>query len=197
MSLRSDLPDSAHAIAMKRSSAPYLLLAASLALPGTAFSQWQWKDANGRTVYSDVAPPPSVPERAILAAPGRAVGTYRPVEAEPARVADAKGEAKAGGPRMQTVSAKAKTDKPTDADEAFRERRDARLKADVEAATKEREQLARDERCQQMRNYATGLSAGVRVSRSGADGAPVRLNDDERAAELARTNDSINQHCTS
>ncbi|WP_225934485.1 hypothetical protein [Cupriavidus sp. EM10] len=98
---------------------------------------------------------------------------------------------------MQPVSAKARADKATDADEAFRERRDARLKADLEAATKERDQLARDERCQQLRNYATGLSAGVRVSRSGADGAPVRLNDDERAAELSRTNDSINVQCSS
>lgn len=184
---------------MKRSSALYLLIAASLAIPGTAFSQWQWKDANGRTVYSDVPPPPTIPERAILSAPGRAVGAYRPVESDAAK-AEVKGDAKAapaGAPRMQTVSAKAKSDKPADADDSFRERRDARLKADVEAATKEREQLARDERCQQMRNYATGLSSGMRVSRAGADGAAVRLNDDERAAELSRTNDSINQHCSS
>ncbi|SDP40065.1 protein of unknown function [Ralstonia sp. 25mfcol4.1] len=180
---------------MKRSSALYLLIAASLAIPGTALSQWQWKDANGRTVYSDVPPPPSVPERAILAAPGRAAGAYRPLETETAQ-ADGK-PAPSGSPRMQPVIAKGKADKPLDADEAFRERRDARIKADLEAATKERAQLARDERCQQLRNYATGLSAGVRVSRSGADGAPVRLNDDERTAELARTNDSINQQCSS
>lgn len=184
---------------MKRSSALYLLFAASLAIPGTALSQWQWKDANGRTVYSDVPPPPAIPERAILAAPGRVAGAYRPLETEAAK-AEVKGDAKAapsGSPRMQPVSGKAKADKATDADEAFRERRDARLKADLEAATKERDQLARDERCQQLRNYATGLSAGVRVSRSGADGAPVRLNDDERAAELSRTNDSINVQCSS
>lgn len=180
---------------MKRSSALYLLIAAGLAIPGTAFSQWQWKDANGRTVYSDVPPPPSVPDRAILSAPGRVPGAYRPVEAEAAK-ADIKA-APAGSPRMQAVSAKGKSDKPLDADEAFRERRDARLKADLEAATKEREQLARDARCQEMRNYTTGLSAGVRVSRSGPDGAPVRLNDEERAAELARMNDSINQQCSS
>ncbi|KAI3589440.1 putative transmembrane protein [Cupriavidus sp. U2] len=179
---------------MKRSSALYLLIAASLAIPGTAFSQWQWKDANGRTVYSDVPPSPSVPERAILAAPGRVAGAYRPLEMETAK-ADGN-PAPTGSARMQQVSAKAKADKPVDADEAFRERRDARIKADLEAAAKERTQLARDERCQQLRNYATGLSAGVRVSRSGADGAPMRLNDDERTAELARTNDSINQQCS-
>ena len=186
---------------MTRSSALYLLIAASLAIPGTAFSQWQWKDANGRTVYSDVPPPPSIPDRAILVAPGRVAGAYRPLETEAART-DVKADAKAapaGGPRMQPVSAKVKSgkdDKFADADEAFRERRDARIKADLEAATKERERLGRDERCQEMRNYATGLSAGVRVSRSGADGSAVRLNDDERSAELARTNDSINQHCS-
>lgn len=180
---------------MKRSSALYLLIAASLAAPGTAFSQWQWKDANGRTVYSDVPPPPSVPERAVLAAPGRAAGTYRPLETETAK-ADGKA-APADSPRMQAVSTKAKADKPVDVEEAFRERRDARIKADLEAATKERDRLARDERCQQLRNYATSLSGGVRVSRSGADGTPMRLNDDEHMAELSRTNDSINQQCSS
>ena len=71
------------------------------------------------------------------------------------------------------------------------------IKADLEAATKEREQLARQEKCQEMRNYATGLSSGMRVSRASPDGTAVRLNDDERSAELNRMNDSINQHCNS
>ncbi|RZT42021.1 DUF4124 domain-containing protein [Cupriavidus agavae] len=195
---------------MKRSSVPYPLVAAlfaaltALAAPGTAFSQWQWKDANGRTVYSDVPPPLSVPASAIQAAPGRIAGAYRPVEDE-AGTAEIKSGPKAakGEPRMQPVSARAATDKPAKAgdkpatpDEAFRERRDARIKADLEAATKERQELARQERCQEMRNYATGLSQGMRVSRAGADGTAQRLNDDERAAELARTNESMSQHCT-
>jgi len=180
---------------MKRSSALYLLIAATLAMPGAVFAQWQWKDANGRTVYSDVPPSPSVPLNAVMAAPGRAAGAYRPVETE-APKADAKAQP-AGAPRMQAVSAKSKAEKPADPDEAFRERREARIKADLEAATKEREQLARQEKCQEMRNYATGLSSGMRVSRASPDGTAVRLNDDERSAELNRMNDSINQHCNS
>lgn len=175
---------------MKRSSALYLLLAASLAVPGTAFSQWQWKDANGRTVYSDVPPPPSVPDRAILSAPGRVAGAYRPLETE------TKGEANspAGAPRMQATGTKTAQ---ADADKAFRERRDARIKADLEAATKERAQLARQEKCQEMRNYATGLSGGTRVAKIGADGALNRLGGEEREAELARVNEQLAQNCAS
>lgn len=189
---------------MKR-SVLYPLIAATLAalVPGTAISQWQWTDANGRTVYSDVPPPLSVPARAIKAAPGRFAGAYRPVEAEGSATEiqnDGRTAAKAakpGEPRMQSVSTKSKGEKSGDADEAFRERRDARIKADLEAATKERQDLARQEKCQEMRNYATGLSQGVRVSRSGPDGAPQRLNDEERSAEIARMNESLSQHCTS
>lgn len=183
---------------MKRSPALYLLIAASIAIPGTAFSQWQWKEANGRTVFSDVPPPPSVPDHAIIVAPGRVAGAYRPVEAEPAKTpAPADGKAAADAPRMQPVSAKSKDDKPKSADEAFRERRDARIKSDLEAATKEREQLARQEKCQEMRNYATGLSEGLRVAKTGPDGAPVHLNGEQREAELAKVNASINQSCSS
>jgi hypothetical protein len=52
---------------MNRSSVLYLLIAASLAVPGTAFSQWQWKDTNGRTVYSDAATAVRNADRAINA----------------------------------------------------------------------------------------------------------------------------------
>ncbi|GAA0834198.1 DUF4124 domain-containing protein [Cupriavidus pauculus] len=188
---------------MTRSSALYLLIAASLATPAAAFAQWQWKDANGRTVYSDVPPPPSVPERAVISAPGRLAGAYRPLEDEAGRT-DAKADANAkpdarmtgNAPRMQPVSAKPKSEKSSDPDEAFRERRDARIKADLEAATKEREQLARQQKCEEMRNYATGLSQGLRVSRVAPDGSPVRLDGAEREAELARANESLNQACS-
>jgi hypothetical protein len=180
---------------MNRSSALYLLIAATLAVPGTAFSQWQWKDTNGRTVYSDTPPPPTVPDRAIIMAPGRAPGMYRPVETDTAPKGDA--PAKADGPRMQPASAKAEGAKPKDPDAAFQERRDARIKADLEAATKEREQLARQQNCQELRNYAAGLSEGMRAAKAGPDGVPVRLNNDERAAEIARTNEALQQQCSS
>jgi len=180
---------------MNRLPALYLLIAASLALPGTAFSQWQWKAPNGRTVYSDVPPPPSVPNRAIIMAPGRAAGAYRPVEADTASKADV--QAKADGPRMQPASAKSRDSKPSDPDAEFRQRRDERIKADLEAATKERDQLAKQQNCQELRNYATGLSEGMRAAKAGPDGAPVRMNSDERAAELARTNEALQQQCSS
>lgn len=186
---------------MNRSTALYLLVAASLAVPATAFAQWQWRDGTGRMVYSDVPPPPSVPDRAVVMAPGRAAGTYRPVETETAAKSDNQTDARppaADAPRARPVSARAKdkAEAAIDADQAFRERRDARLKADLEAATKEREQLARQTRCAEMSNYATGLREGVRVAKVGPDGAPQRLNGDERAAELDKINASMAQTCS-
>ena len=41
------------------------------AAAGHRVPQWQWRDGNGRMVYSDVPPPPGVPDGSILKAPGR------------------------------------------------------------------------------------------------------------------------------
>src|SRR5690242_2612421 len=44
-----------------------LLLAAVLLQPAQA--QWKWRDKNGQTQYSDLPPPPNVPEQDILSRP--------------------------------------------------------------------------------------------------------------------------------
>ena len=51
-------------------------LAGTLVLCSSAQAQWQWRDANGRMVISDQAPPPEVPERSIIKGPG-----FRPLDA--------------------------------------------------------------------------------------------------------------------
>ncbi|HVL07616.1 MAG TPA: DUF4124 domain-containing protein, partial [Burkholderiaceae bacterium] len=41
---------------------PALFAVMGLALaPASAEAQWKWRDAQGRLVYSDVPPPPSIP----------------------------------------------------------------------------------------------------------------------------------------
>ena len=71
---------------MKRSTALFnlatLAALACLCQAATAQtdSQWQWRDGNGRMVYSDVPPPPSVPAASVIKAPGRFAGSLRPIE---------------------------------------------------------------------------------------------------------------------
>ncbi|WP_432260116.1 DUF4124 domain-containing protein [Cupriavidus sp. TMH.W2] len=172
---------------MKRSSALCLLAAVTVAVPVPALAYWQWRDANGRMVYSDV-PPPAEAAR-VLRAPGRSAGEFRPVDAASAPTAApaAPAPAKASG---KPAAAPAPT-----AEEAFRKRREASLKAAAEEARKESEAAEREARCAQMRNYAYGLQQGMRAAVAGPDGSLQRLTSEQREAEILKTNASLEQNC--
>ena len=66
------------------------LLAASLLLPGLASAQlYQWRDTNGRVVFSDLPPPPGIPSANIIKLP-------KARNAPPPAAAAASAEAAAG-----------------------------------------------------------------------------------------------------
>ncbi|WP_316149862.1 DUF4124 domain-containing protein [Cupriavidus sp. BIC8F] len=173
---------------MKRSSALCLLAAATLAVPVQALAYWQWRDANGRMVYSDV--PPSAAAAKVLRAPGRFAGEFQPVEAAnptapaPAAPAPAKAAAKPAAAPAPT------------AEEAFQKRREASLKAATEEARKESEAAEREARCAQLRSYANGLQQGMRAAVAGPDGSLQHLNSDQRQAEMLKTNASLEKNCS-
>ncbi|MGH8787769.1 MAG: DUF4124 domain-containing protein [Cupriavidus necator] len=173
---------------MKRSSALCLLAAATLAVPVQALAYWQWRDANGRMVYSDV--PPSAAAARVLRAPGRFAGEFQPVEAAnatapaPAVPAPAKASAKSAAAPAPTP------------EEAFQKRREASLKAATEEARKESEAAEREARCAQLRSYANGLQQGMRAAVAGPDGSLQHLNSDQRQAEMLKTNASLEKNCS-
>ncbi|UDM48801.1 DUF4124 domain-containing protein [Cupriavidus sp. MP-37] len=172
---------------MPRSSAPCLLaaaLAALLALPAPARAYWQWRDANGHMVYSDV--PPSTAAARVLRAPGRHAGEFQPVQA--AQAADA------ATPAPPKASAKPAVSAPTP-EEAFQKRREASLKAAAEEARKETEAAERAVRCAQLRNYATGLQQGMRAAVAGPDGSLQHLSGEQRQAEILKTSANLEKHC--
>lgn len=168
---------------MKRSSALCLLAAATLAVPVQALAYWQWRDANGRMVYSDV--PPSAAAAKVLRAPGRFAGEFQPVEA-----ANATAPAPAA-----PAPAKAAAPAPTP-EEAFQKRREASLKAATEEARRESEAAEREARCAQLRSYANGLQQGMRAAVAGRDGSLQHLNSDQRQAEMFKTNASLEKNCS-
>jgi small-conductance mechanosensitive channel len=173
---------------MKRSSA-LCLLAAALAVPVQALAYWQWRDANGHMVYSDV--PPSAAAAKILRAPGRFAGEFQPVEA-----ANAAAATPAAAPAAAKTSAKPAAAPTPTAEEAFQKRREASLKAATEDARKESEAAERQARCAQLRNYATGLQQGMRAAVAGPDGSLQHLNSDQRQAEMLKTNASLEKNCS-
>lgn len=172
--------------AMIRSSALLLsLLAAALAaVPASASAQWQWRDASGRMVYSDVPPPPNITR--LVKAPGQASGEYKPVEAAPANAEGA--PARPGAIKATAAPA------PT-AEEAFQKRRTERLEAAAKEAQKEAEANERATRCAQLRNYAQGLQQGIRTGVMTADGGVQYLGGEQRQAEIVKTNAYIEKDC--
>ncbi|WP_265920522.1 DUF4124 domain-containing protein [Cupriavidus nantongensis] len=173
---------------MQRSSAPCLLaaaLAAVLVLPApAALAYWQWRDANGHMVYSDV--PPSTAAARVLRAPGRHAGEFQPVQAtQPADAAT---------PAPAPAKASTKPAAPTP-EEAFQKRREASLKAAAEEARRETEAAERAVRCAQLRNYATGLQQGMRAAVAGPDGSLQHLNSEQRQAEILKTSANLEKHC--
>ncbi|MEM5428558.1 DUF4124 domain-containing protein [Cupriavidus oxalaticus] len=175
---------------MKRSSV-LCLLAAAVAMTASvhANAYWQWRDANGRMVYSDV--PPSGAAARVLRAPGRLAGEYQPVEAANAESANAP----AAAPTPAKAAGKAKDAPPPTAEEAFQKRRESRLKAAAEEARKETEAADHEARCAQLRNYASGLQQGMRAAVAGPDGSLQHLNSEQRQAELVRTSASLEKNC--
>lgn len=166
---------------------------ACLCQSGIAQAQWQWRDASGRTVFSDVPPPPSVPPASVVKAPGRFAGALRPAEPAPAVAAVA---AMSVNARTELKGeAKAEARPAASAEDAFQKRRADALKAEAEQATRDKLAQERQVRCTEMRNFATALQQNRRIALPAADGSAQHLNDDQRQAEMQRANASIAENC--
>ncbi|WP_454721236.1 MULTISPECIES: DUF4124 domain-containing protein [Cupriavidus] len=167
---------------------------ACLCFPAVAQAQWQWRDGAGRTVFSDVPPPPSVPAASVIKAPGRFAGMLRPADAAPAPDAaaaspEAKAETKAEAKAGARPAAAAGTE------DAFQKRRAETLKAETEQAAKDKAAQERQARCDGLRGYAAALQQNRRIAVPAPDGSPQHLDDDQRQAELQRTNQSLAENC--
>lgn len=185
---------------MKRSTAlsrlATLAALACLCQAAVAQSQWQWRDGNGRMVYSDVPPPPSVQVGSIIKAPGRFASTLRPVEAAaPAAAAAIAGGIQPAPKGNGNGNGSGKAEPTASAEEAFEKRRTARLKAEADQALKDQAAQQRQAGCVRMRNYAAALQQNRRIAVSAADGSAQHLDDTQRQEELQRTAASLEQDC--
>lgn len=156
------------------------LLTGCLAVPGAAFAQlYQWRDANGRTVFSDSPPPSSIP-------PGNIVKMQK------ARAAPAAAEEKHADDGKSTASA-AGTAAKADGPKSIAEREAEFKKRQAEAAAKaEKDQkLASDEKrredqCRGMRQSLAAMESGQRVRRFNDKGEPYFVEDAERARDVEK-----------
>ena len=155
------------------------LLGMTLALPAAA--QWKWRDANGRTQYSDLPPPSGVPEQDILLRPSSGTANRRtaPVAAP------------ASGASAAPLAASRASDPEL---EAKRKKADQDL-ADKKKAEDDKLVAVKAENCTRAKAQMRTLDSGVRMTRTNDKGEREFLDDNQRAAEAKRTRDAIASEC--
>ncbi|HET7364630.1 MAG TPA: DUF4124 domain-containing protein [Burkholderiales bacterium] len=147
---------------------PAIFLA--LALSGAATAQtYKWTDQNGRVQYGDVPP-------------GDATNVTR-----------LKGGT-AGSPPAAAPDAK-KDAKPLTPEQAFQKRQQERDQADQKAAQERNQAEQKRVNCEQARASVRQMESGQRVATVNAAGERVFLEDDQRAAQLARAQKAVADWC--
>ncbi len=157
-----------------------------LGAAGPAAAQHQWRDTQGRMVFSDQPPPAAVSADRIvrsaaptLAAP-TAAGTAAPA---PLKAAAAAAAAAAAPPSL------------ADRDLAWRKRMadsEEQEKKTTEAASRK---LALVQACEDLKGTIRSLESGQRVTRVTASGEREFIADDERLQRLAAARKSAGERC--
>ena len=152
-------------------------LGLGLALP--AMAQWKWRDKAGHTQYSDLPPPPGVPEQDILQRPSNASLQRAPIAAAPASGA----------------SAPLLTARPLDPELEARRKKAEQDALDKKKAEDTKNAAIRAENCSRAREQMRTLDSGVRITRTAPNGERDYLDDTQRAAETRQTQQAIASDC--
>lgn len=159
--------------ARSRAQAAAALLALLFVAP-SAFAQWMWKDEAGHTIASDQPPPPGTPQSRILKSP----------RTSPAPAAPAK-------PPEGVEPPKSLADRDLEFKQRQKEAAEAQKAAD-ESAAKAR---ALAENCATVRGNLAALQTGGRMARVNERGEKSYIDDNQRAAEIARAQGQVAQFC--
>lgn len=160
-----------------------LLCAASL-VSANAYAQWQWLDAQGRKVFSDLPPPNQVPPERILQRPGNVRPAAIPAPSGPAPATLSAPPAEGRGVDRELQTRKA-------AEEAEQARRDQAL------AQQQERQLAqqRQDNCVRARLALATLVDGRLVAHTNAQGERAYMDESARAQERQRAQGIIASDC--
>ena len=174
--------------------APLLAVCAALAA-GQALAQWQWIDADGRKIFSDKAPPPSVPDNQILRGgdgrPYMPVGKAIKEEKAPTYGFEEYKPEAAPSPAPKAAAGKKEATKTPK--ELEQEKKAQAEQAAKEAEAKRKEQERKEANCKIMRSNLASLDSGRRIGTVNDKGERAIMGDAERASERKRVQDSMKE----
>jgi hypothetical protein len=164
------------------------LLLAALAAAPNASAQYQWRDANGRMVYSDMPPPASVPPSAVQRAPARQAPAVAP-GGSGATASDTP------APTASAAPAAAPEQSAAEREMAVRKRRLERAEAERKAAETQAAARRSAALCEDARSRARTLESGLRVARVNDRGEREVLDEDARATQVESARRAVREHC--
>jgi hypothetical protein len=149
----------------------------------SAHAQWKWRDANNRVQYSDLPPPNTVPESAILQRPSgarraAAAPQFTPAASDTAAAPQAAASGAGADPELEARRKKAEADK-----------------AAARKAEEDKANAARAETCKRARSYLQSIEEGQRMARTNDKGEREVFDDKIRAEEGKRARDLIASEC--
>jgi Domain of unknown function (DUF4124) len=162
-----------------------LVLAGVIALAGSAVGQsgnWKYRDAQGRTVVSDLPPPAGVQDKDILVRP----------TAPLRRAAPAAAPASAAAATPQTAPALAQS---TDPELEARRKKVLDEQQTQKKLQDEKDSVQRADNCARAKSHLAALADGQRIARTNAQGEREILDDKGRAEEMQRARQVIASDC--
>ena len=160
---------------------------AALALAGATATaaQYQWRDAHGRMVYSDLPPPSTVEPSRILRAP-EVPQAATPAASGVAPVAAARDKLPATNDARLSIA---------DREMAYRKRAAEAAEEQKKASETSRRKLELAQACSDAQGDIRSLESGQRISRINAAGEREYLSDAERAGRLQAARKSVGERC--
>ncbi|MEE2979795.1 MAG: DUF4124 domain-containing protein [Pseudomonadota bacterium] len=152
---------------------------------------WQWRDDKGHMVYSDAAPPPSVPPSRIIRNPNSRTATAYEALSAPAsgvKAADPGATAKPGQPASGVAA--------SNPDEELRKRLADRAKKEQDEARQAEAAQRKQAECARLRNETTYMQDGRRIGSVQPDGSIAYLDDNQRAAAVQRNQAALSANCS-
>jgi hypothetical protein len=159
--------------------------------------QYQWRDTQGRMVYSDLPPPVSVaPDRIIRAPqlPRVAASPLPPGTAQVATSATSAGSAASAGSAGSAGAGEAGLSN-AEREMGWRKRLADKAAEEKKAAEAARRKLELARACSDAQGDIRSLESGQRISRINAAGEREFISDAERSQRLASARKNVGERC--
>ena len=166
----------------------YLIGVILLAACPIAIAQYVWIDDKGVKQLSDRPPPPSIPAKRILKAPGKS--TFNPNAANQ----DADGAAPSAADATAAETGRKSTPTLTERNDAFNKRRADATAAERKTAEDAQHKADTAANCEAARQNQRALEQGIRMVNIDKSGERAVMTDQERA-EMSKKNQKVLAGC--